>query len=194
MNYHAAKAFILDKLQCELSPTLTYHGIHHTLDVLYATEELCYFEKVAPYEQMLLKTAALFHDAGFTVSNLSHEQHGCDLAKSILPNYGYQPGEINRICGMILATKIPQQPKNHLEAIICDADLDYLGRDDFFTIGQTLFAEFKHYKVIADERSWNRLQVSFLQNHHFFTETSKRRRAPKKAAYLTQLKAIVANY
>lgn len=34
MDYHAAKAFILDKLERELSDKLTYHGLHHTLDVL----------------------------------------------------------------------------------------------------------------------------------------------------------------
>ena len=194
MNFHAAKAFVFDKLQRELSPSLTYHGLHHTVDVLQATEELCYFEQIPPYEQILLKTAALYHDLGFTISNLAHETHGCDLARQSLPSYGYLPGEIERICGMIMATKIPQSPGNQLEAILCDADLDYLGRDDFFQIGRTLFEELIHYKVLNDEESWNKLQVKFLEGHHFFTPTSIKRRAPKKAAYLTQLKAIVANY
>ena len=35
---------------------------------------------------------------------------------------------------LILATKVPQKPKNKLEKIICDADLDYLGREDFDNI------------------------------------------------------------
>ncbi len=194
MNYHAAKAFILDKLDRELSGQLAYHGVHHTLDVLYTTEELCYFERVTPYEAMLLKTAALFHDSGFTISNKEHETLGCQLAKQYLPRYDYTANEIERICGMIMATKIPQSPKNFLEQILCDADLDYLGRDDFYTIGATLFEELKSYNVLQTEEAWNNLQVNFLEKHAFFTRTNIRRRTPSKQRYLEELRKIVANY
>lgn len=194
MNYHAAKAFILDKLERELSDKLTYHGLHHTLDVLSTTEELCYFEKVPPYDALLLKTAALFHDAGFTVSNVSHETLGCDIARQYLPLYDYTFAEIEKVCGMIMATKIPQTPHSYLEQILCDADLDYLGRDDFYSIGATLFQELKTYNVLQSEEAWNRLQVNFLEKHHFFTKTNRRRRAPQKQHYLQELKSIVAGY
>ncbi len=194
MNYHAAKAFILDKLARELSASLSYHGLHHTLDVLHVTEELCLAESIAPYESMLLKTAALFHDSGFIKSNKDHEQLGCALAREYLPQFDYTPTEIERICGMIMATKIPQSPADFLEAILCDADLDYLGRDDFYDIGSTLFQELKMYQVLQDEEAWNRLQVSFLEKHTFFTPTNIRRRSARKARHLAQLKAIVASY
>ncbi len=194
MNFHAAKAFILDKLERELSDELAYHGIHHTFDVLYTIEELCYLEKVSPYEELLLKTAALFHDSGFTINNEEHEQLGCQIASQHLPRYGYTAEEVRRICGMIMATKIPQKPQNYLEEIICDADLDYLGRDDFYDIGYTLFEELKAYNILKTEEAWNRLQVSFLEKHTFFTDTNKRRRAAKKKRYLEELKEIVAAY
>ena len=194
MNYHAAKAFILDKLDRELSDKLTYHGLHHTLDVLYITEELCYMENINPYECLLLKTAALFHDSGFTVSNRNHEELGCLIAREHLPRYDYSNTEIEQICGMIMATKIPQTPKNYMEEIICDADLDYLGRDDFYDIGATLFEELKAYEVLNSEEAWNRLQVSFLENHTFFTSTNKRRRSRRKINYLNELKVTVAEY
>ena len=194
MNYHAAKAFILNKLDKELSTDLTYHGLHHTLDVLRCTDELCYYEKVSPYHRLLLKTAALFHDSGFTISNVEHEKQGCKIVRKYLPDYDYSPREIELICGMIMATKIPQRPKNYLEAIICDADLDYLGRDDFYEIGQSLFEELKAYDVLHTEEAWNRLQVNFLEQHQFFTATNTKRRAPKKHSFLEELKDIVKNY
>jgi HD superfamily phosphodiesterase len=194
MNYHAAKAFILDKLERELPDKLTYHGLHHTLDVLSITEELCYFEKVSPHDALLLKTAALFHDSGFTISNVAHETYGCQLAQEHLPRYDYTPAEIEQINGMIMATKIPQSPRNFLEKIICDADLDYLGRDDFYSIGAKLFEELRTYNVLKTEEAWNRLQVSFLEKHAFFTRTNRRRRAPRKQRYLEELKNIVADY
>lgn len=194
MNYHAAKAFIVEKLERELSADLTYHGLHHTLDVLHITEELCLMESIGVYESMLLKTAALFHDSGFIKNNKDHETLGCAIAREHLPRYDYTPLEIERICSMIMATKIPQSPANFLEAILCDADLDYLGREDFFDIGSTLFQELKTYQVLQREEDWNRLQVSFLEKHAFFTPTNQRRRAPRKQAYLEQLKQVVAGY
>ena len=93
---------------------------------------------------MLLKTACLFHDAGFITSRVDHEkQRMCTGKKTPARFWIYSQDEIDRICGMIMATKIPQSPKNNLEEIICDADLDYLGRDDFFAIGDSLFEEVK---------------------------------------------------
>lgn len=191
MNYHAAKAFILDKLERELSEKLTYHGLHHTLDVLYITEELCYKEKVTPYHALLLKTAALFHDSGFTISTQNHEELGCQIVRMHLPRYDFSEKEIELICGMIMATKVPQSPRNELEKIICDADLDYLGRDDFYDIGNTLFEELKSHNVLETEEAWNQLQVSFLEKHRFWTHTNKKRRAPRKRKYLNELRARV---
>lgn len=194
MDYRAAKVFIIDKLKRELSADLTYHGLHHTLDVFDITKELCNNEAVTALEAVLLKTAALFHDCGFTINNKDHELLGCQIARKELPTFGYSIPEIEQICGMIMATKIPQNPQNHLEAILCDADLDYLGRDDFYSIGATLYEELKAYKVLQNEEAWNRLQVSFLEKHTFFTPTSIERRAQKKALYLDQLRNLVASY
>ena len=194
MDYRGAKAFILNKLENELTDKLTYHGKHHTLDVLKITRELCALENVSRKNTTLVKTAALFHDSGFTETYSNHEEKGCEIARRVLPNYNYGEEDIEKICGMIMATKIPQSPKNHLEQIICDADLDYLGRDDFYSIGSTLFEEFKEYDVVQDEQSWNRLQLGFIGNHNYFTKTTLDRRESKKQEYLDELKSLVASY
>ncbi len=194
MNYHAAKAYIVDKLSRELSTKLTYHGIHHTYDVLEVTQQLCDLERIPVYESMLLKTAVLFHDSGFIWTTTGHESRGCDLAREVLPRYDYSEEEIERICGMIMATKIPQSPKNKLEEIICDADLDYLGREDFYAIGETLFEELKAFGVLETEEEWNKVQVNFISNHSYFTATNKKRRAPKEQYFLQELRSIVAAY
>lgn len=86
-----------------------------------------------------------------------------------------------------MATKIPQQPHNLLEQIICDADLDYLGRDDFYKIGETLRKEFLHYSIVNSDEEWETLQIKFLQNHHYHTISSQQLREPIKHQYLLQL-------
>lgn len=191
MNYQAAKTFILDQLEQHLAPELTYHGVHHTLDVLRVAEELCRFEGIDSRQVILIKTAALFHDAGFMRSNKQHEWHSCRIVEEFLPRFGYSPAAIRQINRMILATRIPQSPTTIPEKILCDADLDYLGRDDFFPIGSTLFQELKTFGQLTDEQEWNRLQVSFLEQHRFFTPTNIRRRRPQKLAHLAQLRQMV---
>ncbi|MFK7933673.1 MAG: HD domain-containing protein [Saprospiraceae bacterium] len=188
MNYAAAKKFILNKLREELPTELYYHSVEHTLDVLAVTESLCAKENISAYATELLKTAALFHDAGFTISHLEHEKLGCEIVRKYLPTFGYTPNEIGQICRMIMATKIPQSPQNALEQILSDADLDYLGRSDFYVIGQRLYQELKNRNSDFSIASWDAIQVSFLESHSFFTTTNIATRAPQKAIYLNELK------
>ncbi len=193
MNFQGAKEKILDLLD-GLSDKLYYHGKRHTLDVLNVTEELCALENIDTYHTELMKTAALLHDSGFTINNKNHEELGCGISRDLLPGFGYTEGEIDMICGMIMATKIPQSPKSKYEEIICDADLDYLGRDDFKKIGSSLFDELKAYDVLDDIKEWNKIQVKFLGNHTYFTKTNRQRRGPRKQEHLQKLKELVATY
>lgn len=195
MDYRAAKQFILARLQSELSGQLHYHGLHHTLDVLRVAKALCASEGVHGRGESLVKTAALFHDCGFVKNkHAGHEFEGCLIVRAALPGFGYTAEDIEVICGMIMATKIPQSPTNLLEEIICDADLDYLGREDFYPIGETLYEELSAYQLISGEQAWNRLQVSFLTAHRFHTRTNKLLREPMKQRYLEELKGLIATY
>ncbi len=195
MNYLSVKTHILRRLRTELSGHLHYHGLRHTLDVLKMATAIAQTEGVKGHDLTLLKTAALYHDAGFVKNkHAGHEAEGCEMAKAELPDFGYTETDINIICGMIMATKIPQSPKNLLEEIICDADLDYLGRDDFYTIGESLFEELQAYHLIGDREAWNRLQVSFLSAHRFHTHTNRSMREPVKQRYLEKLTHLVASY
>jgi len=189
MEFALVKKFILTKLRKELPKHLTYHSTEHTKDVYSSAIMLAKLEGVEGQELTLLLTAVLFHDSGFIRSNKEHEQLSCEIASEYLPRYGYTPGQIERICGMIRATKIPQTPRNKLEQLICDADLDYLGRDDFFKIGNGLFEELCMYGIIGNEDEWNSLQVRFLEKHTYFTASAKKLRKQQKDEYIAMIKA-----
>lgn len=188
MRFAEVKELMLDKLARELPANLTYHSLGHVKDVYQAAERFASLEGVAGEDLTLLLTAVVFHDSGFLKEAKEHEQTGCDIARATLPAYDYTAEQIERICGMIMATRIPQTPHNLSEQIICDADLDYLGRDDFYKIGQTLFQELRTAGVLATEDEWNRLQVKFLEAHHYFTASALRLRKPVKDKYLEDLK------
>lgn len=179
MQFKEASTFIMSKLRKGLPEHLSYHSIAHTKDVYKATEMLADAEGVKGVDRKLLLTAALFHDSGFLIQQKDHERISCEIATEYLPNFRYSDEEIKKICGMIMATKIPQKPHTPLEQIICDADLDYLGRDDFFKIGDTLYAEINIYSFMGEDQ-WNKLQIDFMEKHHYFTATAQKLRKEKK--------------
>lgn len=194
MDHQAAKAYILLKLREELPDRRTYHSLEHTLDVYAAVIDIAAQEGVEGEDLVLLKTAALYHDSGFTEQDLHHEDASCAIARRTLPGFGYEGRQVERVCTMIQATRIPHQPEDDLSRILCDADLDYLGRTDFERIGALLFAELRAYGVLSTELEWNRIQVRFLEEHRFFTATNQRERDPLKAEHLNGLRRWLADH
>ena len=187
-RYERAKADILDFLKSNLSPSLYYHSFNHVLDVLGAAEFLAGKEGLSDGDLELLRVAVLFHDSGFTIEAKEHEKLGCEIAQKKLPGFGYTHSEIDRIRGIIMATRYPQSPQNLLEEIICDADLDYLGRDDFFEIGNTLLRELNESGRFKTEKDWNLFQEKFISTHSYFTKTANSLRQAKKLEHLEKIR------
>jgi len=193
INYRHAEKYIIKRLDGDLPKGLHYHGIHHTKDVCEAVERLAIWEGVKGEELYLLKTASLYHDAGFIHSYESNEPIGANLAKEMLPEFGYTAEQIEQVIELIEATKIPQKPKNHLEEIMCDSDLDYLGRDDFYPIADTLKKELIEFgKIKVDEKEWIKMNIGFLSQHKYFTDSAKKRRGPEKRKRIEELKKKLA--
>jgi class 3 adenylate cyclase len=189
INYRNAEKYIVKRLAGDLPEGLYYHGIHHTKDVCEAVERLAIWEGVKGEELYLLKTAALYHDAGFIDSYESNEPIGARLAKEMLPSFGYTEPQIEQVIDLIEATKIPQNPKNHLEEIMCDSDLDYLGRGDFYPIAETLRQELIQFgKIGTDEETWVKMNIGFLGVHKYFTKSARLRREPEKLERVEELK------
>ncbi len=192
-RYLKVKNFVAGKLKNELPEKLFYHGLHHTLDVVDAAENIALQENIDSANMELLKVASLFHDTGFIKQYQSNEEIGCEIAKEFLPQFNYSNAEIEKICEIIMATKVPQTPNDHLGEIMADADLDYLGRSDFYPIGKTLFEELNAHGISLDENKWNQMQVKFLSNHKYFTKTSREMRDEEKQKQLEKIKFLLVN-
>ncbi len=188
MEFEQAKAYISNRMETELPAHLSYHNLAHVLDVYNAAARLATAEGVKGDELTLLLTAAMYHDSGYLVQKKDHESISCNIARESLPRFGYTAEQIETICKIIMATCIPQQPGNLLEKIICDADLDYLGRDDFFSVNKLLFEELKAADVLQNEVQWDQMQVQFLEQHHYFTQTAIHTRKKQKDTHLTEVK------
>ncbi|MGB3074893.1 MAG: HD domain-containing protein [Chitinophagales bacterium] len=186
------ETFIIEKLRRGLDPRLTYHGVHHTIDVTNEALRIASEEKISDTEDLLLlHIAALFHDTGFLYIYRDHEERSCKIALEFLPAFGLNTEQLKRICSLIMATKLPQRPKNILEEIICDADLDYLGRHDFYTTGKSLYLEWRAYRFVRDEDDFHQKQIQFLETHHYFTKSSNSLREDVKALHLAEIRKSV---
>ncbi len=188
MQYVQAYSFLINKLDTGLPTYLTYHNARHTNNVIEAAEHIAKGQNISGDDLILIKTAALFHDSGFLQHHENHEELSCTFAKKILPEYEYSHQQINSICKMIMATKLPQTPKDHFSEILCDADLFYLGSEDYSANAEKLFKEFNKLGIVKTQQEWDLKQAGFLEEHHYFTQTAINERDEGKAYNLKELR------
>ena len=182
---------ILDLLETNLPSDLYYHNVKHTVDVVTEVELIGWAEGLDQDKILLLKIAALFHDAGHIVDYKHHEHHGTLLARQILPRFNIHQDRIDTICRLILATQIPPNPSDKMEEIICDSDLDYLGRTDFIPVSNMLYLELKERKMIGSWQAWNKMQLEFIKKHQYFTETARSLREVNKQQQVERLEQLL---
>lgn len=187
-DFEAAKQYALDRLERDLPSGLFYHSLAHTSEnVVEAVNRLAALEGVEGEALMLLRTAAYFHDIGYVEQRAGHEAVGIRLAREVLPGFGYGPEQIRVISGMIQATVVPQSPHTLLEQILADADLDILGRDDFWEKNQQLRAELAGLGRVFSDEVWYEEQLAFMRDHHYFTPSAKKLRNAAKQSHMRTL-------
>ena len=164
---------IVDLLKSNLPAHLVYHNLDHTKYVLDKSILIADQECINGHELSLIKIAALYHDIGFIKSRENHEEIGCDIAQDNLTIYGLSEDDIQRICGMIMATKIPQKPYTLLEKIMADADLEYLGTANFEDISERLYEELLYFNPKLSRIEWFKIQADFLSAHRYHTAFCK---------------------
>ncbi len=192
MDYQKAKEFVLPKLEKELKPSLYYHNYQHTLDVCKSIEALAEYEGINGDDLIILRTAAVYHDTGFIWQYDNNEPIACEFAKETLPSFGYTKEQIDRVCDLILATQIPQNPQSKMSEILCDADLDYIGRDDFFITALRLHREWSENSTSKITfKDWYLKQLQFVQKHEYWTEAARKSRGDKKTHNLSQIKELL---
>lgn len=192
MQYEELYAFLINKLEIGLPAYLTYHSVQHTKYVIEVAEQLGESEKIGGEELVLLKTAALLHDTGFLQHHENHEELSCKIARKHLPDYGYSPEQIERVCQMIMATKLPQSPTDNLSELLCDADLYYIGGNQYESNAKRLFEEYKRFGSVKTTMEWDLQQLEFLSGHHYFTASAIREREAPKKIILQELQGKLA--
>jgi len=146
----------------------TYHNLAHTRDVVQSSIEIGIGEKLTPAELEMVQIAAWFHDIGYIEKPEGHEEVSSMYASNFLNEENYPDDRIEKIIGCILATKIPQNPKTKLEQILCDSDLNHLGRKEFSVRNDYFRKEQEYYrKRKLSDTEWLASTIDFMTRHHF---------------------------
>ena len=188
-DFEGLRSFVLTKLKAELSENLLYHSPDHTLNVEKAIIKYAELEMLSAHEIFLLRTAGLFHDAGFLNKYEHNEEIGVQIFERYAPIYGYNKKDMNEISAIILSTSYNALPKNKMEAIMRDSDLDYLGRIDYHVIAKKLFDEMALHGKKMDDLACINMQIEYLENHHeYYTTSARNLRNPGKLRRIKELK------
>ena len=175
----------------QLPPNLLYHNAEHTLHpelgVASMANKLSLLEQISDQERELVVTAAYLHDIGYLTQPHKNEPIAAKIAGETLPAFGYTMPEVAYVQNLILATEVPTNPRNHLERILCDADVDNVGRDDFLDLNEALRKEIG----ANDQLDWYKRSIRFLEGHQFYTPSARALRDEGKQANLQKLYALV---
>ena len=177
--------YIRDLFRDELPDGIKYHDADHTLHptkgIVAIANDIALDEKISEQDRELIIAAAYFHDTGYIREYDKNEPIAARMAGRILKLIGYGPAEIEKIQSMILATDLAVEPKTQVEKILCDADLDHLGRKDFLELDARLREGRGTRGVdVSDDKKWYEGTLNLIKNHKFYTESRKKLREEKK--------------
>jgi len=166
-----------------------YHNLTHTQRVVQAATQIANHYQLNEKDFFIVRTAAWFHDAGYFEDYMQHEQKSADMAAAFLRPKGLEEGTVVTIMHCILATRMPQNAKNKLEEIVCDADLFHLGTDDFNSRNKLMRKETEAKKgVEISKDEWRMGTIRLLEQHHYYTDYCRLLLDDKKQANLDALK------
>lgn len=194
MDLQGIKTYIVKRFNQELNSGLYYHNLEHTLDVHASVCRICDMEQIDPFYRNCLEAAALFHDSGMMVTYAKHEEASVRIASEVLGSFGFSDAAIDLVSSLIMVTKLPQFPSTFYEQILCDADLDYLGREDYLIHAFKLRLEWQVQNIrITTLKEWFDIQIQFLGSHHYFTNSAIKTRKDRKQFNLEEIKQLLRN-
>jgi uncharacterized protein len=176
----------------ELPGGIKYHDANHTLHptrgVVAVANRIAIAENISAHDKELLIAAAYFHDTGYIREYDKNEPIAARMAGRILKLIGYKPKEIEKVQKMILSTDLAREPKTHVEKILCDADFDHFGREDFFKLDGKIREGRRGRGIdVSDELKWYKGTLEIITKHQYYTESQKKLREEQKQKNITRL-------
>jgi predicted metal-dependent HD superfamily phosphohydrolase len=173
------KTYVIEYMADHFSEDICYHNIDHTLEVADAVEIIGRACQISDKQLEILKVAAWFHDTGYYLGCVDHEEASAKIAREYLTNKHVDLDFITSVESCILSTKLPQKPQNILEKIICDADLYHLSSENFFEKSDLLLQEFSLRDKNMTPEIWLAQSKEFIESHSYHTKFGREQLFPQ---------------
>ncbi len=171
----AVRQYVLELLATRLDPQLRYHNLAHTISVRDAALELGRHAGLSADELEVLELAAWFHDTGFVEATDGHEEVSKRIAREFLSARGYPEARIRQVERLIEVTRLDEVPRTRLEKLMKDADLNNLAGPNYLHTLENLRHERRvFYGEEYSDEEWLATNVSFLENHQYYTPEAQR--------------------
>ncbi len=188
-----AENYVKDLLDKELSEDCLFHTIEHTLDVVRNAEIIGDYSNLCEECKDVLRVAALFHDVGYIDSYEDHEIGSAAYASQFLLSKNVHESIIKQVVDSILATKMPQEPKDDISKILCDADLMNMTFDDYFEHIDLMRQEWeKTGKAKLNKQQAYKTSLEFFESHQYQSEYGRKVLQPKKEKTEPKIKLRLA--
>lgn len=188
-----AEAHVRAHVSAHFPPTLTYHNIDHITDVAQAATALADSAALSPGDREALITAAWFHDLGMDMGPNGHELRSAELAIAFLAEQNAPQAMMDRVRGLILATRLTASANDPIEQLMRDADMAHLASGNFPSTIKHLREE---REAMSGEpmkkRKWLEENVAFLERTEYGSAEARALWDEGKAKNLAWLKDFVA--
>ena len=169
-----ARAYVEALIREKKPEWVKYHDFHHAKSVVEACRVIGAASNLGEEDLEVVILAAWFHDVGYVGGIDRHEERSVDMGIAFLQESGYPKEKIAQLAGCVLATQIPQKPKNLLEQVLCDADIAHLASEDFLELSELVRLEIEHrMRIKLTEEEWLTMNIDFVAGHRYFTDYAK---------------------
>jgi predicted metal-dependent HD superfamily phosphohydrolase len=153
-----------------LHPNLVYHNLDHTKKVVERVQEIAGHYQLNETDMLTLYVAAWFHDVGHMFSEIAtHEEKSVEMMREYMAKQNVDAGLIQSVEDCIRATRMPHEPKNMLQEIVCDGDTYHFGTDEFKKTNKQIRKEYKLRNYTPLLIDWEKNTLDLLERHQFFT-------------------------
>ncbi len=174
--YKTAEDYVKNLFEKHPNSKLVFHNLQHTESVVHKTNEIAAHYNLSDPQMLTLYIAAWFHDTGhlYTPGFHGHEEKSVEIMKEFMHKYDEADKElVPEIEACIIATKMPRNPKDLLQEILCDADVYHLGTKEFKKANQRVFEEYNLRVEKISEHEWAAKSMEVLKDIHFYTTYCK---------------------
>jgi predicted metal-dependent HD superfamily phosphohydrolase len=172
----------------KLPENIIFHDYRHAKLVKEYAETIGQQAGLTREEMNILRICALFHDVGYVNSFENYNEESIAIASAFLATNEVDQQTIGQISEIIRANKLPQNPKDKIAEVLCDADMMYIASENGVEQFDLLYDETAMSKPKNVKRPvFEKRCVQFFTTHTYFTEYGKTILQPQKEAAARRL-------